>query len=191
LTSSSRPRHPLEEKLNAPAEDIMDAVLNGFRAIVDVKGKLAELYMYRSLENLRRAGVVEAVKWHDQDGQADFEIVYRGHTYRLECKNIRSPKRPTDLTRVEMQKTRNARDGTNTRGYRFGDFDLIGVCLFNRTGRWNFLYTTCQEMEPRENDRSCLKVMQAVPESPDARWTEDLKDALDKAADQRESAHRQ
>jgi len=34
-------RHPLEEKLNADADDIMNAILGGFRAIIDVKGKLS------------------------------------------------------------------------------------------------------------------------------------------------------
>jgi len=35
--------HQLEKDFNAPAKDILDAISYGFRAQVDVKGKLAEL----------------------------------------------------------------------------------------------------------------------------------------------------
>ncbi len=33
-------RHPLEEEFNASASDILSAIQQGFRAQVDVKGKL-------------------------------------------------------------------------------------------------------------------------------------------------------
>lgn len=166
----------------------MEAVLKGFRATVDVKGKLAELYLYRVLLKLRRAGVIESAVWTDKDGQPDFEVVYQGQAYRMECKNIRTPKRAGEPRRAEMQKTRNSRDGSNTRGYKFGDFDLIGVCLFNHTGKWDFLYTTCAEMAPRPGAPEFLVVMQPVPNEPDRCWTKDVKDALDKAAAQRKKA---
>ena len=38
-------RHPLELELNADARDILSAVQSGFRALVDVKGKLAEYFL--------------------------------------------------------------------------------------------------------------------------------------------------
>jgi hypothetical protein len=37
--------HPLENDLNADAADILSAIQKGFRAIIDVKGKLAEYFL--------------------------------------------------------------------------------------------------------------------------------------------------
>ena len=48
--------HPVERMLNASARDILDALENGFRARADLKGKLAELFMSRHLDELQRAG---------------------------------------------------------------------------------------------------------------------------------------
>jgi len=39
--------HAICGKLNASATDVLDAIESGFRAQIDVKGKLAELYMNR------------------------------------------------------------------------------------------------------------------------------------------------
>ncbi len=46
-------KHPLEEKWNTTAADILTAIEHGFRAQADVKGKLAELYLFRRLEKLQ------------------------------------------------------------------------------------------------------------------------------------------
>src|SRR5262245_45597926 len=43
-------RHALCTKLNASVADILEAIGMGFRAQIDVKGKLAELYMSRQLD---------------------------------------------------------------------------------------------------------------------------------------------
>ena len=48
--------HPLEKKFNAPIADILEAIERGFRTQVDIRGKLAELYLYRHLERLRAEG---------------------------------------------------------------------------------------------------------------------------------------
>jgi hypothetical protein len=42
-------RHPLEVKFNASAWDILCAIERGFRAQVDVKGKLAEWFLFKVL----------------------------------------------------------------------------------------------------------------------------------------------
>src|SRR3954454_22877383 len=49
-------RHPLEVKFNAGAWDILCAIEKGFRAQVDVKGKLAEWFLYKVLEELKATG---------------------------------------------------------------------------------------------------------------------------------------
>ncbi len=48
-------KHPLEEKFKASGWDILSAIERGFRAQVDVKGKLAEYFLYRIWSNFKRA----------------------------------------------------------------------------------------------------------------------------------------
>src|SRR2546425_623788 len=82
--------HPLEQRLNASAWDILDAAASGFRTLVDLKGKLAELYLARILENLEEHAVIAGFEQNDRDDQPDFVIQYKRREFRMECKNVRS-----------------------------------------------------------------------------------------------------
>ncbi|MBI3996795.1 MAG: hypothetical protein HY352_03980 [Candidatus Omnitrophica bacterium] len=55
--------HPLEELLNAKAVDILSAIQKGHRAVVDVKGKLAEYFLEKRLAELQAQGVIEDFCW--------------------------------------------------------------------------------------------------------------------------------
>jgi hypothetical protein len=83
-------QHPLEARFNASAWDILSAVDKGFRAQVDVKGKLAELFLYRQLVALQARGVIDKVEWRDKDGIPDFQIEAKGIALEAECKNVQS-----------------------------------------------------------------------------------------------------
>ncbi|MBF6569982.1 MAG: hypothetical protein IVW54_14025 [Candidatus Binataceae bacterium] len=160
-------RHPLEKKLNAPAVDILEAIEHGFRAQVDVKGKLAELYLSRHFEGLQREGKISRAVWHDSDGQPDFEVfMVDGGKMRVECKNLRSSKAfsPERGCKVEIQKTRGGRDvaGRPTRGYLATHFDVLAVCTFNHTGNWGFRFIAAKNLALRDGDVGTLKVMQEV-----------------------------
>ncbi|MFH1672415.1 MAG: helix-turn-helix domain-containing protein [Pseudomonadota bacterium] len=76
--------HSLEEMFNAPADDIMSAIHKGFRAQVDVKGKLAELYLAKYFGNLKARKVIDDFEWSDKDGVPDFIITYKGRSYIVE-----------------------------------------------------------------------------------------------------------
>jgi len=157
--------HPLEQDLNADAADILSAIQKGFRAIIDVKGKLAEYFLDKQLLRLRNEGIVAAHTWADKDGEPDFVVEYQGRKLKVECKNIRSKetfKNPPSY-KVELQKTRNSKDGTNTRGYKRNEFDILAACLFNHTKRWEYLFVCTSKLEVRPNDRTFLKIMQPVP----------------------------
>ena len=182
-------RHPVEVELDAPSKDILDAIAAGFRAKIDVKGKLAELYLARQYEALQLSGQIEGYEWHDQDGRPDFTVVVGGTEVVVECKNVRSPtvaerKGPREKwkPRVELQKTRNSRDGKPTRGYRIDEFDVLSVSLFNQTGRWEYLHAMTAELERRPTDPERLVIMQPVPPSPSGIWKGDLLDVLKTAA---------
>src|SRR5258708_7534681 len=71
-------QHPLERLFNASGWDILSAIENGFRARVDVKGKLAELFLHRRLEAILASGVLTRLEWRDQDGVPDFLLTCRG-----------------------------------------------------------------------------------------------------------------
>lgn len=177
-------RHPLEDLLNAEAFDILSAIQKGHRAIVDVKGKLAEYYLDKELTELKKKGVIEDYFWSDKDGQPDFFIDYRNKKIRMECKNVRSGEQYRTKAEyvIEIQKTRNSKDGTNTRGYRISEFNILAACLFNQTKRWEYRFALTRNLEKRPEDRKILKIMQPVPVTPKRPWLTDLPEALDLAA---------
>ena len=172
--------HELEKMFNAPAEDIMDAILKGFRAQVDVKGKLAELYLYRYLKEMENRKEIRDLVWEDKDGEPDFIVNYKNKNFKLECKNLRNEiyKKPREAYKVEIQKTRNSKDGTNTRSYRVDYFDVLAVCMFNQTGEWRFSFIKSSDLEVVPDDPNLLKIMQRVPMKIKAPWKNDLLDAI-------------
>jgi transcriptional regulator with XRE-family HTH domain len=174
-------RHPLEIKLNATSNDILSAIEKGFRATIDAKGKLAEYFLFQQLADLQKNGYIKELVWFDSDGKPDFEFVFKRTKLRLECKNARSPieKRKEDNWRVEIQKTRNSKDGTPTRAYSIDYFDLLSVCLFNRTGKWEYLHISANRLEKRPDNPALLVIMQSVPQSgPSGHWKSTILEAL-------------
>jgi hypothetical protein len=178
-------RHPIEKLFKSSSRDILDALQIGSRARVDVKGKLAELYLLRKLEALKASGVIDTFVHQDIDGEPDFLVTRKGRTYRLECKNLRDAedgryrKNGTTLAyKVEVQKTRNSKDGTNTRHYRRDYIDILAVCLFNQIGEWEFYFIEVEDLEVQIDDPKYLKVMQRVPLTPTGAWKTELADVL-------------
>ena len=200
-------RHPLEDEFRSIAEHILDAILAGNRAKVDVKGKLAELYLNHALIDLKKRGLIEDFRWHDEDSDVDFSVNIDGVLVRIECKNIRSlkkerPKKPPKPGRkpreprakkpqpveVELQKTRNSKDGKKTRGYKRGYFDVLAVSLFNRVGEWRYLYIEELDLAERPGEPEFLKIYQPVPVQPEGRWSDDLLATLKAAAGRKAKA---
>jgi hypothetical protein len=175
-------RHPVEDLLNASAADILSAIHRGFRALVDVKGKLAEYFLLQKLEQLRERGLIKSVEWLDKDGQPDFFIHVGRHTLRVECKNVRSGEdqryHDPEAYKVELQKTRNSKDGTPTRGYRIDEFDVLAACLFNQTHEWEYLYVATRRLQRRPNMGDFLVIMQRVPLRPEGPWRADIEAAI-------------
>jgi hypothetical protein len=187
-------RHPLEKKFNASAQDILSAVEHGFRAQVDVKGKLAEWFLFKELRKIQEAGTLENVVWHDSDSKPDFEVTLGGQVIRVECKNVRSG--PHNIVRsgpcagwfrVEIQKTRNGidRTGKATRAYRVDQFDVLAACTFNQAGEWRHLFCPTRKLAVREASPEHLVIMQPVPPQPEQHWTLDILPALRAAVPRR------
>ncbi len=176
-------RHPLEKKFNASASEILSAIERGFRAQVDVKGKLAEYFLHREIERLKSTGIVQHCDWQDKDGEPDFLVDYRNYTLRVECKNVRSGQlfRNPPAYKVEIQKTRNAIGGGPTRGYRVDEFDVLAACLFNHTGKWSYLYAATRFLRRREAEPKFLMIFQPVPQVVTHPWHDSLVGAMDEA----------
>ncbi len=175
-------RHPWEQVLGAPIDDVLEAIAHGFRAQVDIKGKLAELYLYRILARYEQQGSIANLRWNDKDGEPDFEMTFQTASIRIECKNVRSNQQYKKgqfkgWSKVEVQKTRRGIDpttGANTRGYSGAEFDVLAACLYNRTKQWDFLLSVTQNLQRRSDEANLLAVMQPVPLKATANWTNDL-----------------
>jgi hypothetical protein len=155
---------------------------------VDVKGKLAEWFLYKVLEKDRAAGLFRTVEWSDEDGKPDFRLVGKGFDLRMECKNVRSEEKYADGSyKLETQKTRNqkatppatgATQQTGTRWYKVTEFDIVAACLFNQTGNWEYVFARTTDLDRHPSDDQCLKTMQKVPTVPGGAWNATLQEVL-------------
>jgi hypothetical protein len=183
-------QHPLEQKFNASAWDILCAIERGFRAQVDVKGNLAEWFLNKVLEDLKAAGVFTQVEWSDENGKPDFRLVGPGFDLNLECKNLRSDEQYADgCYKLETQKTRNQKQikegqeeeelqTKGTRWYKVSEFDVVAACLFNQTGRWEYLFARTIDLKRHPKNKACLFTMQRVPPTPKDPWKATLQEVL-------------
>ena len=172
-------QHAIEQLFNASGWDILSAIERGFRAQVDVKGKLAEWFLYKQLTDAQRLGVIEAVQWRDSDGLPDFPVTARGRSLQIECKSVRSGDAVfRDGFKVEIQKTRNQIGGGPARGYKADEFDILAACLFNQTGEWKYLFCSSSNLERRVQHPDYLVIMQKVPPRAAGPWREHLEDAI-------------
>lgn len=176
-----RRKHPLEELFNAPAWEMLDAIEQGHRAKTDVKGKLAEFYLNRQIQDLLARKVIDSVTWSDKDGEPDFLIEVAGEVHRVEVKNVRSGPSPRvygEEYRLELQKTRNAIGGGPARSYRTVEFDIIAACLFNQTGQWDYLFVASSKLERNTQHPDYLQIFHVVPRSPSGVWRKTLEEAI-------------
>jgi hypothetical protein len=88
------------------------------------------------LEELAAKKVIRDFVWSDGDGKPDFELRFHNRKLRVECKSIRSlvGKKENQRFRVELQKTRNSKDGAPTRGYLIGHFDILWCVYLTERG---------------------------------------------------------
>ena len=171
--------HPVERMLNASARDILDALENGFRARADLKGKLAELFMSRPLDELQRADVIDHYEWFDQDGVPDLTIWFTDGTLtQLEVKNVRSGRGPL---RAETQKTRASRADPMSRYYRVDHFKVIAACLFNATRQWDYVFARTADLLRLPDDPDYLATMQPIDPEITHPWYRTLADVHDHA----------
>lgn len=192
------PIHPIEAAWSTTAEAILEAI----HAAPDltqrgVRGVLAEAIF-------RTVVVPRMEKWKSIDIEGDLPydlLMDDGHgRLKVQVKNQRRKSgipmidaRMSKITGskvfvVETQRTRTGKrttaegDPTQTRPYRFADFDILAVCLQPYSRKWDdFIYCPTRKLVARKDDTSLLAVMQPIFNSKDSPWTSDF-DAAAKIA---------
>lgn len=156
-----------------------------------VRGILAEAVFERDvLPNVTKFGW-EGLPLPPGDPPYDFLLGRGKRQARIQLKLQRiesgQPKRyrpqiyADPLYVVEVQRTRSGtRKGEATRPYRFGDFDILAVCMQPVTKRWHdFRYTVERWLLPRKFDTNLIEIFEPVSLSPNEIWTDRLEVCLE------------
>jgi hypothetical protein len=180
--------HPLEEEWRTEAEVIMNAISKSSDLTKrGIRGILAEASLGTYvIENLKG--------WRDitPTGDQPFDYVIEDVTgiVRIQVKNQRlekgvpklgGKKYGKDMFIVETQKTRGGQssDGKKTRPYRFGEFDILAVCLHPSTGNWSkFMYTVADWLLSWKDNDELIQTYQPVPYQANETWSDDLETAI-------------
>ncbi|WP_367344934.1 hypothetical protein [Stenotrophomonas bentonitica] len=192
--------HPIEIDWRTSGESILEAIY----AAPDltqrgVRGVLAEAIF--------RTNVVPLIgKWKSIvfAGDLPYDVLMSSEdgepALRVQVKNQRRekgvPKVDAKLTKqlglpiyvVETQRTRTGKrtdaNGaeTATRPYRFGEFDVLAVCLQPSSGNWEeFVYCPSHMLVPRSDNQELLAVMQPIYTEEVSGWTRDFAKAAAQA----------
>ena len=180
----SPPPHELESQFGLPASDILNVIKQHNRCLISVRGAIAEEHLRRGLVQLQQQRAIEGFEQMDRDGYPDFEVRFSGQTFLIECKNVEKQKTqsPNERITVDFQRTRNQRLGPERRFYKPDEFDILAACLWNRTGRWTFVYVATKHLpqHPLYSDRIYNRVVVPLADDrPASPWSESLTDILD------------
>jgi hypothetical protein len=170
--------HPLENILKASGWAILTSIERQRMSVMNVKGQLAEYYLNKELETLAAAMRIQGFEWRTQS--PDFSVMFDNRSFSMECKNVRKEiGKKIDPWWVEIQRTRDSKKGKSTRAYTVHDFDILAVCLFNRTGEWRYWFAAAGNLARRPSDDNLLAVHQNMPLEPDTIWHTGLCEAID------------
>lgn len=192
--------HPLEVEWKTTAEAILEAIHSAPDLTQrGVRGILAEATFKTTVvpESLPKWKSIPFAGEHAydvllDDGEGPLKVQVKNQRKREGVALIDealSKQSGSAVYAVETQRTRNGRakkgsekEEISTRPYRFGEFDVLAVCMQPSTGKWtDFLYcATCQLM-PRPENRDLLKVLQPIYTDGSHGWTYDF-DAAAQAA---------
>jgi hypothetical protein len=165
--------HALERQFELPSEDILDLIRERPRLGVAVRGGVAERHLELALE---ADPEVRSVELDESDGPPDVvATLLDGSEVTVECKNA-SPNTYADGTpKVETQKTRASKGDPTSRLYDPAQFDVLAVCMYGPTGRWEFRYKRSVLLARHESYPDRLKPIQKIDDS----WATSLAEAVE------------
>lgn len=192
------PIHELEKKLNISAEVILEAIdRSSDLTLRGVRGVIAEAaFKNHVVDSLVQRG------WKDVtiDGNPAFDFLVEtpsGMRAKIQVKMQRMKnKQPmraiaankklfnsaSEMWVVETQKTRGGKDnqGSDTRPYRFGEFDVIAVSLHPSTNDWSkFRYSVANWLIPDPKDADKIFKFQPVAMSANDDWADSLETCIE------------
>ena len=176
------PIHPFEARMNAKAEVILEALDRaGALTLRGIRGIIGEATFVREI-------VPSLAGWVDvtPPGELPYDAALKDgvSTVKVQVKMQRRAAGVAWLRNgaavVEVQRTRGGkRDGQDTRPYRFGEFDILAVCMEPSHARWNsFHYIPERWLNPRSSNAALIEIMQPVALEPDAIWTNDFNESV-------------
>lgn len=180
--------HPLERKFGAPAEVILEAIDRASDLSQrGVLGLIAEASFKVNVLGQLDAWVDEPVVG---DAPFDFQISNGKRVVRIQVKRQRLVRQQpmrfragSELYAAETQRSRkgtDSRTGADTRPYRFGEFDILAVCMQPSTADWTcFRFTPQRWLLPRPERSECLRVIQPVSLEENNDWTGELTQCLE------------
>ncbi len=184
--------HPLERQLNISAETILEAIARSSDLTLrGVRGVIAEaVFKEKVVTPLLRQGWKEKPITGDQafdfllaDAIGDVSVQVKMQRQKLQrpmTAQEASRRRFADAGEmwvVETQRTRGgtSRSGERTRPYRYGDFDILAVCLHPSTQDWGrFLYTLGARLIADQTNSGLIFKYQPVARAPNQDWTSNL-----------------
>ena len=184
---SRYPIHQMERDWQAPAEIILEAISRSDDISQrGVRGLIAEAAFECHILPLLSSG------WRrntvSKESAYDFCIEDAEGCVRIQVKLQRRekgvPKRwrlDSNYFVVETQRTRGgkSRTGAATRPYRFGDFDLLAVCMQPATDSWGYFRFTPQGwLLPHKQDDAALATLQPVSLGRGSTWSSDLEECV-------------
>lgn len=187
--------HNLEREFGIKAERILDAITRGSDLTKrGIRGVIAETVFATEIAPTIRDWIVS-----NPIGDVAYDVLFERaeKLVRVQVKMQRkgkgapllrraTPKGPKDHFVVEVQRTRSGKtgDGVSTRPYRFGEFDLLAVCMEPSTKDWqSFLYIAATDLAARPGEADRIDTMQPIPPYPALNspiWTTSLPDALER-----------
>jgi hypothetical protein len=175
-------RHPLEELLNAKADVILEALHRGSDlSIRGIRGLIGEATFAVEIAPTLQG-------WRDvtPPGNHAYDTALADNvgTIRVQTKMQRrregKPWIRDGRAIVEVQRTRTGtKAGEATRPYRFGEFDILAVCMEPSLRSWrSFMYIPERWLLPRPEDPLLIRIMQPVSLTPDDVWTDNFNIAV-------------
>lgn len=187
-------RHPLEVHWGVDADTILSAIKRSSDLTQrGVRGVIAEAIFEQSvLPSLDADWSVEPI---EGDQSYDFLLARGSQRIRVQVKLQRlkagRPMRasegsillPPDMFTVEVQRTRGGTDpstNSDTRPYKFGEFDILAVNMHPSTGNWKrFMFTVANWLIPRPEDPNLIMKFQPVSPHVTSCWTDRLSECID------------
>lgn len=187
LLRERHPVHPIEQKFGASAEIILEAIDRASDLSQrGVLGLIAEAsFQVNVIDRL--------VAWVSDPPSSDEPFDYRlrrgSETVRIQVKRQRlvkgKPMRYRGGSTLYVAETQRSRGGTNsqtgeeTRPYRFGEFDILAVCMQPVTNDWSsFRFTPQRWLIPRTENPAYLRVLQPVSLEPNDDWADGLETCI-------------